>query len=775
MEEDKKKKIVIKKKKPTTIKVRLKKPEEEGEQPVVQEVKPPVTGERQAPAERKVGENPNRDRAPGFRNQGANQGYNREGNQGGSQGYNRGGNQGGNQGYNRDGNQGAGRDAGRDPKKVIIVKKTVSGGPGDKKTSFTRKNETPSPQPLEKGKSNKKVDRNDWKNKKNKKDEQRKEREREKEFQLQRRLQESLNGVPNEIEIADTILVKDLAKKMNTKAGDLIKKLMELGYMATINDALDAETAEIVASEFRCKVVVKSLHEEIQKIMDEQAEDVGEATFRPPVVTVMGHVDHGKTTLLDYIRTANVAGKESGGITQHIGAYQVKLPKGTIAFIDTPGHAAFTQMRERGAQATDVVILVVSADDGVMPQTIEAINHAKAAKVPIVVAINKMDKEGANPDRIKQQLAELELVPEDWGGDTMFLPISALKGVGIQELLDAVLLVAEVKEFKGMIKKKATGVIIETRIDKGRGSVATLIVRDGTLKKGDSFIAGVEGGRIRGMYDHNGQEISEATPSTPVEIMGFDALPQAGDVLQVVDSEKTAKEISSKRKELKRIEQAKKITKKVSLEDLYEKMHEGTKQDFGLIIKADVQGTAEAIKNMVEKLSTDIEEINLRVIHCAVGAISENDVQLAAASRAVIVGFHVRPSNKAAEIAKEKGVEIRRYSIIYNIIDDVKDAIEGLLAPEQREVVLGQLEVRNTFKVPKIGIIAGCYVTEGLVKRSSRIRLMREDVVIHDGPISSLKRFKDDVKEVTKGYECGVGIDGYNKDIKEDDTIEVYE
>jgi translation initiation factor IF-2 len=624
---------------------------------------------------------------------------------------------------------------------------------------------------IEKKPEGKKVKKTDWKKKKFQKD-QFKGRAHEKEFALQRK-KRSQAAIPEEIEITDTILVKDLARKMNLKVGGLIKKLMELGYMATINDALDSDTAEIVASDFGCKVNVKSVYDELQELVERENEE-GEMTTRPPVVTVMGHVDHGKTQLLDTIRKANVVAKESGGITQHIGAYQVQIEKGKITFIDTPGHAAFTQMRERGAASTDVVILVVAADDGVMPQTVEALNHAKAAGVPIIVAVNKMDKESANPERVKQQLAELELVPEEWGGDIMFIPVSALKGEGIQKLLESVLLIAEMQELKADPKQPGKAVILETKIDKSKGPTATVVVRDGTLRKGDNFVAGTENGRIRAMFDYTGAEIEEAPPSMAAEIIGFDNLPEAGDLLQVV-TPGLGKEISEKRKEIKRIESAKKVSKKVSLDDLYAQMKEGEKVDFNLIVKADVQGTAEAIKGMVERLSSQIEEVNLRVIHSSVGAITENDVLLASASNAIIIGFNTRPNNeKVTQLSKEKEVEIRKYSIIYEIVDDIKAAVEGMLEPEEKEVVIGQVEVRDTFKVPKIGVIAGSYVTDGMIKRNARVRLIRDGIVIHDGKIGSLKRFQEDAKEVAKGYECGVGLESFN-DIKVGDVFEVYE
>lgn len=660
-------------------------------------------------------------------------------------------------GFRRGKDGGDTRGQGQGPKKKIIVKKTertVSDFAGKDKDS------------------NKKAAKIDWKKKKQK---EYLDRQKEKAFSLHKKKKQEA-AIPEQIEIADTVLVKDLAKLMNLKVGDLIKKLMGLGYMATINDALDQETAEIVAGEFGCTVKVHSIYDELEALEGEKEDSKEDLIVRPPVVTVMGHVDHGKTTLLDYIRTTNVVAKESGGITQHIASYQAEIAKGKITFIDTPGHAAFTQMRERGAAATDIVILVVAADDGMMPQTIEAISHSKAAEVPIIVAVNKMDKEGANPDVVKQQLSEKGLIPEEWGGETIFAPVSALRGDGVEQLLESVLLIAEMQELRANPKKKAKATILEAKVDKSKGSTATLIVKDGTLHKGDFFVAGVEIGKVRAIYDHNGKQVKSAGPSAPVEVIGFNALPEAGDILQVVETEKRAKEIATKRKEIKHIEHARKVSKnKTSLDDLYQKMQDGQKIDFNIIVKADVQGTAEAIKNMVEKLSAQIEEVNLKVIHSSVGAITENDILLASTSEAIIVGFNVRPNNeKANQLAKEKGIEIRKYSVIYEIIDDIKSAVEGLLAPEEKEVVLGMLKVRDTFKVPKIGVIAGCYVTDGKVTRSSRVRVLRDGVVIHDGKISSLKRFQDDAKEVLKGYECGLGVENF-KDLKVDDQIESYE
>ncbi|HOJ50547.1 MAG TPA: translation initiation factor IF-2 [Spirochaetota bacterium] len=612
-------------------------------------------------------------------------------------------------------------------------------------------------------------------NKKNWKKFEFEEKDEEKEFVLKKK-KEKKASIPEEIEIFDTILVKDLASKMNIKVGDLISKLIEMGYIATINDALDKETAEIIASEFGCRVKVRSIYDELHKLeMDEDIVDDKYKIKRAPIVTIMGHVDHGKTTLLDYIRKTRVVDKEAGGITQHIGAYQVEHDGKKITFIDTPGHEAFTKMRERGAQATDIVVLVVAADDGVMPQTIEALNHAKVAGVPIIVAVNKIDKDGANPDRVKQQLSEYNLIPEEWGGETLYVNVSALKGIGIDKLLEAILLQSEMIELSANPKKKGKGIIIETKVDKNRGSLVTLIVKDGTIKKGDYFVAGITYGKIRAMFDFNANMVKEAGPSMPVEILGFDELPEAGDILQVVDSEKKAKDIVSKRKEIKSLENAKKITKKVSLDDLYEKIQEQQKIDFNIIVKADVQGTAEAIKSLIEKFAARVNEVSIKVIHASVGAITENDIMLASASNAIIIAFNVRANNeKVNTLAKEKGVEIRKYSVIYHITEDIKDAIEGMLEPEEREEVIGKVEVRKVFKLTKIGIVAGCYVVDGVIKRTANVRLIRDGIVLQEVKISSLKRFKDDVKEVTKGFECGVTLDNCN-DIKEGDYFEVYE
>jgi translation initiation factor IF-2 len=577
------------------------------------------------------------------------------------------------------------------------------------------------------------------------------------------------NPIPKEISIMEVITVSDLARKMNLKASELIAKLMSMGMMATINQQIDAETASILASEYSCNVKIVSLYDET--IIAEEENVNAELLPRPPIVTVMGHVDHGKTKLLDAIRTTNVVDTEHGGITQHIGAYVVDVEENKIVFLDTPGHEAFTLMRARGAQVTDIVILVVAADDGVMPQTIEAINHAKAGNVPIVVAINKIDLPNANPDRVKQQLSEYNLIPEAWGGHTLFNEISALKKQGIKELLDSILLQAEMLELKADYECNAYGKIIEAKIEQGRGIISTVLIERGTLRIGDSFIAGVYPGKVRAMFNDKGENLYEATPSIPVEILGFTGIPDAGDPFQVTNSEKTARQIGTKRQELKKLEEAKNV-KKITLDNLYEQIKQGQILELNVVIKGDVHGSVEALQTALEKLSTD--EVRLNVIHAGAGAINESDVMLAAASNALIIGFHVRPTANAAAIAEREKVEIKKYNIIYEVVDHIKKAMEGLLKPELKEEVVGVVEVREIFKVPKIGVIAGCYVTSGTIKRGVEVHLIRDDVEIFKGKISSLKRFKDDVREVETGYECGLGIENYN-DLKVGDIIEAVE
>ncbi|MEM5947813.1 translation initiation factor IF-2 [Spirochaetia bacterium 38H-sp] len=577
------------------------------------------------------------------------------------------------------------------------------------------------------------------------------------------------NPVPKEIDITEAITVSELARKMNLKASSLITKLMSMGMMVTINQQIDADTATILAEEFGCKVNVVSLYDETVIEKEQDSED--SLRGRAPVVTIMGHVDHGKTKLLDAIRSANVAEGEFGGITQHIGAYQVNLPQGKITFLDTPGHEAFTLMRARGAQVTDIVVLVVAANDGVMPQTVEAINHAKEAKVPIIVAINKIDLPEANPDRVKQQLSDYGLLPEDWGGSTLFCEVSALKRKGINELLETILLQAELLELKTNYDCRAEGRVLESKIDHGRGSVATVLVQRGTLKIGDPFVAGVYSGKVRAMFDDHGKRVDKAEPSTPVEILGCDGVPEAGDPFQVTENEKLARQVSVKRQELKKLEESKNV-KKITLDNLYDSIQDGEILELKVIIKADVHGSAEAIKTALEKLST--REIRLSAIHAAAGAVNESDVRLASASNAIIIAFNVRPTNQASVLAEKEKVEIRKYNIIYDVVDDIKAAMEGMLSPDIKEEVIGLVEVRDTFKVPKIGTIAGCFVLNGKIKRKSEVNIIRDGVVIHTTRVSSLKRFKDDVREVDAGYECGIGLEGFN-DIKVGDQFEVIE
>jgi translation initiation factor IF-2 len=571
------------------------------------------------------------------------------------------------------------------------------------------------------------------------------------------------------IRIAEMIAVGDLAKRMGVKGGELIKKLMEMGVLVNINQLIDADVASLVASEFSYEVEKISLE---RQEMLERKEDLPEQLKpRPPVVTIMGHVDHGKTMLLDSIRKTNVMGGEAGGITQHIGAYDVQLENGRVAFIDTPGHEAFTAMRARGAQVTDVVVLVVAADDGMMPQTKEAIDHARAAKVPIVVAINKIDKATANPEKVKKDLAEYGLVPEQWGGNTLFAEVSAKQKTGIKELLDLILLQAEVLELRANPDKSARGVIIESKLDKGRGPVATLLVQEGTLKTGDAFLAGSHYGRVRAMLNDKGKKIEEACPSTPVEVVGFTDIPEAGETFIVVSEERMAKQISLHRQEKIREKELSKLSK-VSLEELYDKIKKGEVKELNVIIKADVQGSIEAVKEALKKLST--EEVKVNILHDSVGGITETDVNLASASNAIIIGFNVRPGTKAQALAEQEQVDIRTYSVIYDAITDIKNALEGLLEPTYKEHILGRAQVIQIFNIKKVGTVAGSVVTDGKVVKGSHARLLRDNVVVYDGRISSLKRFKDDTKDCGQGLECGIGIENFN-DIKLGDIIESYE
>ncbi|MFA6506950.1 MAG: translation initiation factor IF-2, partial [Treponemataceae bacterium] len=599
---------------------------------------------------------------------------------------------------------------------------------------------------------------------------QRKDQEmEEKLLQQKKKASRMANPVPKSVDIMEVISVSELARKMNLKASDLIAKLMSMGMMVTINQQIDAETATLLASEFGCEVHIVSLYDET--LIETEKDGDTALLQRPPVVAVMGHVDHGKTKLLDAIRSADVASGEFGGITQHIGAYSVKTDKGSITFLDTPGHEAFTLMRARGAQVTDIVILVVAADDGVMPQTLEAINHAKEAKVPIIVAINKIDKQEANADRVKNQLSELGLMPEDWGGQTMFCEISALKKQGIDKLIEAILLQAEILELTANYACNAEGKVLESRIDHGRGVVSTVIVERGTLRVGDSFVAGVWPGKVRALFNDKGEKIEIATPSMPIEVLGFEGIPNAGDPIQVVEDEKTARGISAKRQELKRFENGKNL-KKITLDNLYDTIHDGEVQELKVIIKGDVQGSVEAVKASLEKLTT--KEIRLNVIQALPGAINEGDVNLASASNAIIIGFNVRPTPQAKALADSEKVDIRKYNVIYKAVEEIQQAMEGMLKPDTKEETIATVEVRDTFKVPKIGTIAGCYVLTGTVKRSASVNVIRDGIVLHTGKISSLRRFKDDAREVASNYECGIGLEGFDA-VQVGDQFEVFE
>ncbi|MBQ6902369.1 MAG: translation initiation factor IF-2 [Oscillospiraceae bacterium] len=574
------------------------------------------------------------------------------------------------------------------------------------------------------------------------------------------------------VQIPEEISVGELASRMKRTGADVVKQLIKLGVMASLSDVIDYDTAAIVALEMGAKVEKEIIVTIEDKLIDESEDKAEDLKGRDPVVVVMGHVDHGKTSLLDAVRKTNVASGEAGGITQHIGAYRVEINGRKITFLDTPGHEAFTSMRARGAQVTDVVILVVAADDGIMPQTIEAINHAKAADVPIVVAVNKMDVEGANPDRIKQQLTEYELVPEEWGGSTIVCPISAKRGDGIDELLEMVILTADMLELKANPDRAAKGTVVEAKLDRGRGPVATLLVSNGTLNAGDVIIAGTSVGRIRAMTDDKGRKIKTAGPSVPVEIIGLSEVPNAGDIFYAVDDERMARELVEQRKQTEKDELNKSQAKKVSLEDLFDQIQQGEIKELPIIVKADVKGSAEAVKASLEKLTN--EEVRVRVIHAGVGAINESDILLASASNAIVVGFNVRPDAGARDSAAASGTDIRTYRIIYDCIEEMEAAMKGLLAPKFREEVLGHAEIRQTFKVSKIGTIAGCHVTDGKLTRNAKVRVVRDGIVVYDGELASLKRFKDDAKEVSSGYECGLSIENFN-DIKEGDVVEAYE
>ena len=570
---------------------------------------------------------------------------------------------------------------------------------------------------------------------------------------------------------ADTITVKDLSERIGKPANEIIKKLLLLGIMATINAELDFDTAQLVCSEFDVELELKLDKTAEDVLDDENFEDAEEdLVIRNPVVTIMGHVDHGKTSLLDYIRKTRVTASEAGGITQHIGAYTVDVGGKGITFLDTPGHEAFTAMRARGAMATDIAVLVVAADDGVMPQTVESINHAKAANVPVIVAINKCDKPTANPERIRTELTEYGLVAEEWGGETIMVEVSAITGQNIDQLLEMILLVAEVQSLRANPNRKARGIIIEAKLDKGRGPVATVLVQNGTLNVGDTIVAGTAYGRVRAMTNDRGERVKAAGPSMPVEVIGFNDVPSAGDVISAVDDDRLSRQVAEERKDKLRAALIKSQTK-TSLDDLFNQISAGQIKDLNLIVKADVQGSVEAVRQSLEKLSND--EVRVRCIHGAVGAINESDVMLASASNAIIIGFNVRHDNAVRDLADRESVDIRLYRVIYNAIEEVQAAMKGLLAPKYKETILGRAEVRNTFKVSGVGTIAGCYVQDGKLQRNARVRLLRDNVVVTESKIDSLKRFKDDAREVAQGYECGVGLENYN-DVKEGDVVECF-
>ncbi|AEH48545.1 translation initiation factor IF-2 [Parageobacillus thermoglucosidasius] len=576
--------------------------------------------------------------------------------------------------------------------------------------------------------------------------------------------------LPKKITYEGTLTVAELAKKLGREPSEIIKKLFMLGVIATINQDLDKDAIELVCADYGVEVEEKVVIDETDFESIEIVDNPEDLVERPPVVTIMGHVDHGKTTLLDSIRHSKVTEQEAGGITQHIGAYQVTVNDKKITFLDTPGHEAFTTMRARGAKVTDIVVLVVAADDGVMPQTVEAINHAKAANVPIIVAINKIDKPDANPDRVMQELMEYNLVPEEWGGDTIFCKLSAKTGEGIDNLLEMILLVSEMEELKANPNRRATGTVIEAKLDKGRGPVATLLIQAGTLRVGDPIVVGCTYGRVRAMVNDTGRRVKEAGPSTPVEITGLHEVPQAGDRFMVFEDEKKARQIGEARAQKQLMEQRSMKTR-VSLDDLFEQIKQGEMKELNIIVKADVQGSVEALVSALQKI--DVEGVRVKIIHAGVGAITESDIILATASNAIVIGFNVRPDANAKRVAESEKVDIRLHRIIYKVIEEIEAAMKGMLDPEYEEKVIGQAEVRQTFKVSKVGTIAGCYVTDGKVTRDSKVRLIRQGVVVYEGEVDSLKRFKDDVKEVMQGYECGLTIKNFN-DIKEGDIIEAY-
>ena len=572
------------------------------------------------------------------------------------------------------------------------------------------------------------------------------------------------------VQIPDEINVGELASRMKKTASEVIKKLMQLGAFVSVSDVIDYDTAALVAMELGCKVEKEIIHSYEETVIGDHEDDPSELVPRAPVIVVMGHVDHGKTSLLDYIRHANVASGEAGGITQHIGAYTVDINGSPITFLDTPGHEAFTSMRARGAMVTDIAILVVAADDGIKPQTVESINHAKAAGIPIIVAINKMDVVGANPDRIKQQLTEYDLVPEEWGGETIVCPISAKTGEGIDSLLENIVILAEVLELKANPSRPAEGTVVEARLDKGRGPIMNVLVQRGTLRQGDIIIAGTSVGRVRTMINDKGQTITEAGPSTPVEISGMSEVPNSGDTFNAVSDERNARALADERKNRMASSNAG-ASKKVSLEDLFSQIQAGEMKNLNIIVKADVQGSAEAVKSSLEKITN--EEVQVRVIHSAVGAVSESDVMLASTSDAIIVGFNVRPDNAARDYATRNNVDIRLYRVIYDCINEIEAAMKGMLAPKFRESIIAHAEVRETYKVSKVGTVCGCYCTDGKITRGCQLRVLRDNIVIHEGVLASLRRFSDDVKEVASGFECGMQVEKFN-DIKVGDVIECF-
>ncbi|RXK25340.1 translation initiation factor IF-2 [Bacillus velezensis] len=608
------------------------------------------------------------------------------------------------------------------------------------------------------------------KNKKNNNNKNKNKRNHNNKNQYQQKPLKPKKELPEKITFSGSLTVGALAEELGKEPSELIKKLMLLGVMATINQELDKDTIELIASEYGVETEEVIVLEETELEKYEEADKEEDLQIRPPVVTIMGHVDHGKTTLLDSIRKTKVVEGEAGGITQHIGAYQIEENGKKITFLDTPGHAAFTTMRARGAEVTDITILVVAADDGVMPQTVEAINHAKAAEVPIIVAVNKVDKESANPDRVMQELTEYGLVPEAWGGETIFVPLSALTGKGIDELVEMILLVSEVEELKANPNRQAKGTVIEAELDKGRGSVATLLVQTGTLNVGDPIVVGNTFGRVRAMVNDLGRRVKTAGPSTPVEITGLNDVPQAGDQFLVFKDEKTARSVGEARAS-KQLEEQRSDKAKLSLDDLFEQIKQGDVKDINLIVKADVQGSAEALTAALQKI--EVEGVKVKIIHTGGGAITESDIILASASNAIVIGFNVRPDGNAKSTAEAENVDIRLHRIIYKVIEEIEAAMKGMLDPEYEEKVIGQVEVRQTFKVSKIGTIAGGYVTDGHITRDSGLRLIRDGVVIFEGEVDVLKRFKDDVKEVSQGYECGITIKKYN-DIREGDILEAY-